>query len=132
MSSSLRASTAGGCWCDWPVSPTETPRMRCAATSFSSTRKSCPPIDDPDEFYDHQLEGLRVVTTDGRLVGNVKEVLHTAAGELLSVTSETGAEILVPFVSAIVTEVSLDEPDHRDRSARGSSGAGLTHASSTW
>ena len=39
-----------------------------------------PPIDDPDEFYDHQLEGLRVVTTDGRLVGNVDEVLHTAAG----------------------------------------------------
>jgi 16S rRNA processing protein RimM len=66
-----------------------------------------PPIDDPDEFYDHQLEGLRVVTTDGRLVGNVDEVLHTAAGELLSVTSETGAEVLVPFVSAIVTEVSL-------------------------
>ncbi|RDH74539.1 ribosome maturation factor RimM [Mycolicibacterium moriokaense] len=66
-----------------------------------------PPIDDPDEFYDHQLEGLRVVTTDGRLVGNVNEVLHTAAGELLSVTSETGAEVLVPFVSAIVTDVSM-------------------------
>lgn len=66
-----------------------------------------PAIEDPDEFYDHQLEGLRVVTTDGRLVGNVNEVLHTAAGELLSVTSETGAEVLVPFVSAIVTEVSL-------------------------
>ena len=66
-----------------------------------------PPIADPDEFYDHQLEGLRVVTTDGRLVGNVDEVLHTAAGELLSVTTETGAEVLVPFVGAIVTEVSL-------------------------
>ncbi len=66
-----------------------------------------PPIDDPDEFYDHQLEGLAVVTTDGTVVGNVNEVLHTAAGELLSVTSETGAEVLVPFVGAIVTEVSL-------------------------
>jgi 16S rRNA processing protein RimM len=74
---------------------------------FIVDSQELPPIDDPDEFYDHQLEGLRVVTTDGRLVGNVKEVLHTAAGELLSVTSETGAEVLVPFVSAIVTEVSL-------------------------
>ena len=83
--------------------------MRCAATCSSSIREELPPIDDPDEFYDHQLEGLRVVTTDGRLVGNVKEVLHTAAGELLSVTSETGAEVLVPFVSAIVTEVSLSD-----------------------
>ena len=65
--------------------------------------------DDPDEFYDHQLEGLRVVTIDGRLIGNVNEVLHTAAGELLSVTTETGAEVLVPFVSAIVSEVSLQD-----------------------
>ena len=66
-----------------------------------------PPIDDPDEFYDHQLEGLSVVTTSGTVVGNVNEVLHTAAGELLSVTSESGGEVLVPFVGAIVTEVSL-------------------------
>lgn len=76
-------------------------------TVFVVDSANLPPIDDPDEFYDHQLEGLRVVTTEGRLVGNVAEVLHTAAGELLSVTSETGAEVLVPFVSAIVTSVSL-------------------------
>jgi 16S rRNA processing protein RimM len=65
-----------------------------------------PPIDDPDEFYDHQLEGLQVVTTAGTPIGSVAEVLHTAAGELLSVRAEHG-EVLVPFVSAIVTSVSL-------------------------
>jgi 16S rRNA processing protein RimM len=32
--------------------------------------------------------------------------LHTAAGELLSVRTDEG-EVLVPFVSAIVTSVSL-------------------------
>jgi 16S rRNA processing protein RimM len=74
---------------------------------FFVDTEDLPPIENPDEFYDHQLEGLRVVTTDGRLVGNVEEVLHTAAGELLSVTTETGAEVLIPFVSAIVTAVSL-------------------------
>jgi 16S rRNA processing protein RimM len=78
-------------------------------TVFIVDSQDLPPIDDPDEFYDHQLEGLRVVTMDGRLVGNVAEVLHTAAGELLSVTAETGAEVLVPFVSAIVTSVSLTD-----------------------
>ncbi|MBV9641720.1 MAG: ribosome maturation factor RimM, partial [Mycobacteriaceae bacterium] len=64
-----------------------------------------PPIDDPDEFYDHQLEGLRVRTADDRDVGLVTEVLHTAAGELLAVRAGdgTGAETLIPFVSAIVT-----------------------------
>ena len=65
-----------------------------------------PPIEDPDEFYDHQLEGLQVVTTEGTAVGSVAEVLHTAAGELLSVRADE-REVLVPFVSAIVTSVSL-------------------------
>ena len=65
-----------------------------------------PPIDEPDTYYDHQLEGLRVRTTAGQEIGLVAEVLHTAGGELLAVKAESG-EVLVPFVSAIVTSVSL-------------------------
>ena len=68
-----------------------------------------PPIDDPDEFYDHQLEGLSVRTVDGTPVGTVSEVLHTAGAELLSVRAQSGAEILVPFVSEIVTSVSVGD-----------------------
>ncbi|WP_193043446.1 ribosome maturation factor RimM [Mycolicibacterium baixiangningiae] len=68
-----------------------------------------PPIDDPDEFYDHQLEGLRVRTVAGADIGTVAEVLHTAAGELLSVKTPEGAEVLVPFVTAMVPRVSLTE-----------------------
>lgn len=69
-----------------------------------------PPIDEADTYYDHQLEGLRVRTTAGRDVGVVAEVLHTAAGELLAVKrSDDDGEVLVPFVSAIVTSVSLQE-----------------------
>jgi len=75
-------------------------------TVFLVDSEDLPPIDDPDEFYDHQLEGLQVVTTTGTAVGTVAEVLHTGAGELLSVRNEEG-EVLVPFVSAIVTSVSL-------------------------
>jgi 16S rRNA processing protein RimM len=68
-----------------------------------------PPIDEPDTYYDHQLEGLRVRTVTGVHVGTVAEVLHTAAGELLAVKRDDADEILVPFVSAIVTSVSLDD-----------------------
>ncbi|BBY60008.1 ribosome maturation factor RimM [Mycolicibacterium sarraceniae] len=68
-----------------------------------------PEIEDPDEFYDHQLEGLAVRTVDGLALGTVAEVLHTAGGELLAVRNTDGAEILVPFVGAIVTSVSLAE-----------------------
>jgi 16S rRNA processing protein RimM len=77
-------------------------------TLFVIDATELPEIDDPDEFYDHQLEGLAVRTVDGRDVGTVAEVLHTAAGELLAVRPrEDSGEVLVPFVSAIVTSVSL-------------------------
>jgi 16S rRNA processing protein RimM len=78
-------------------------------TVFLVDSEELPPIEDPDEFYDHQLEGLRVVTIAGTPVGTVAEVLHTAAGELLAVRAEGDrGEVLVPFVSAIVTAVSLE------------------------
>jgi 16S rRNA processing protein RimM len=67
-----------------------------------------PPIDEPDTYYDHQLEGLRVRTVTGTDVGVVTEVLHTGAGELLAVKGDSG-EVLVPFVGAIVTSVSLED-----------------------
>jgi 16S rRNA processing protein RimM len=67
-----------------------------------------PPIAEPDTYYDHQLEGLRVRTAAGEELGTVTEVLHTAAGELLAVRRRCGRELLVPFVAAIVTSVSLD------------------------
>ncbi|MFI2837660.1 16S rRNA processing protein RimM [Mycolicibacterium neoaurum] len=76
-------------------------------TLFLVDTEQLPPIDDPDEFYDHQLEGLAVRTVDGTVIGTVVEVLHTAAGELLSIKTPEGREVLVPFVSAIVTAVSL-------------------------
>ena len=68
-----------------------------------------PPIDEPDTYYDHQLEGLRVRTTIGIEVGTVAEVLHTAAGDLLAVRRDDAGELLVPFVGAIVTSVSLED-----------------------
>jgi 16S rRNA processing protein RimM len=67
-----------------------------------------PPPSDPDEYYDHQLEGLAAHLADGTLVGTVSEVLHGPGGELLVITREDGDEALVPFVVDIVPTVDLD------------------------
>jgi 16S rRNA processing protein RimM len=75
---------------------------------FVIDSEDLPPIDEPDTYYDHQLEGLLVRTTAGLDIGTVAEVLHTAAGELLAVDRADAGELLVPFVSAIVTSVSLN------------------------
>jgi 16S rRNA processing protein RimM len=76
-------------------------------SAFVIDSADLPPINEADTYYDHQLEGLRVHTTTGDEVGTVTEVLHTAAGELLAVRRTCGGELLVPFVAAIVTAVSL-------------------------
>ncbi|OLT26766.1 ribosome maturation factor RimM [Nocardiopsis sp. CNR-923] len=64
------------------------------------------PTGDPDEFHDHELIGLAVVTTGGELVGTVEDVLHHAQ-DVLVVTTDEGREVLVPFVSALVPEVDV-------------------------
>ncbi len=64
--------------------------------------------EDPEEFYDHQLVGLAVVTADGRAVGELVDVVHGSAQDLLSVrAADDGREILVPFVRALVPEIDL-------------------------
>ena len=61
---------------------------------------------DPDEFFDHQLVGLRAVTTTDEGVGTVSDELHLPEKDLL-VIARDGAEVLVPFVAEIVPEVDL-------------------------
>ncbi len=67
------------------------------------------PLDDPEEFYDHDLIGLQVLTVAGEAVGAVTDVLHHGQALLVVEGSgpRSGAEILVPFVAAIVPEVDV-------------------------
>ncbi|MBL7497027.1 ribosome maturation factor RimM [Frankia sp. CNm7] len=73
---------------------------------------------DPDEpdadgelWWDRDLIGLRALTPDGQLLGEVADVVHTAAGELLAIRKPAGGEHLVPFVRDIVPTV--DPPGGR-------------------
>jgi 16S rRNA processing protein RimM len=63
--------------------------------------------EDPEEFYDHQLVGLAVSTTDGEPVGEVADVVHGTAQDLLAVRTPDGREVLVPFVTALVPVVDV-------------------------
>lgn len=64
---------------------------------------------DPEEFYDSALVGCTVQTTQGARIGIVREVAHLPGQDLLVVGAEgiDDAEVLVPFVMAIVPEVDL-------------------------
>jgi 16S rRNA processing protein RimM len=63
--------------------------------------------EDPDEYYDHQLIDLDVVTRDGTPVGRIEEISHLPYQDLLVVRKTDGGEVLVPFVGEIVPEIDL-------------------------
>jgi 16S rRNA processing protein RimM len=65
--------------------------------------------EDPEEFYDHQLIDLDVVTVDGREIGRITEISHLPYQDLLVVARTGGGEVLVPFVTEIVPEIDLDQ-----------------------
>jgi 16S rRNA processing protein RimM len=63
--------------------------------------------DDPDEFRDHELIGLRVETVDGAHLGTVGRIEHAAASDLIVLDKTGGGTALIPFVSRIVPTVDV-------------------------
>ena len=71
-----------------------------------------------DEFYDWELEGCRVETVTGQLVGSVTGVLRTGGANLLVVEGKKQQGSLIPMVSSILTMIdkerkliSIDPPE---------------------
>ncbi|MFJ7151758.1 ribosome maturation factor RimM [Streptomyces sp. NPDC100445] len=62
-----------------------------------------------DEYYDHQLIDLDVVTEDGTEVGRITEVSHLPSQDLFIVERPDGSEVMIPFVEEIVTDIDLVE-----------------------
>jgi 16S rRNA processing protein RimM len=65
--------------------------------------------EDEDEFYDHQLVGLAAYDLDGTHLGEVVNVSHGAAQDLLVIKTLDHREALVPFVKALVPTVDLTD-----------------------
>ena len=71
------------------------------------------PEPEPGEYYWRDLIGLRVLLTDGRELGRVKELLETGANDVLVVQGEAASldrrERLVPWLpEQVVTSVDLE------------------------
>ena len=62
---------------------------------------------DDDEYFDWQLEGCEVRTTEGKPIGKVREIMRTGGTENLVVDGD-GREYLIPFAGAICTEVDVE------------------------
>ncbi|RMH65812.1 MAG: 16S rRNA processing protein RimM [Bacteroidetes bacterium] len=66
-----------------------------------------PPLRD-DEFFLHDIIGLRVVTDAGAPVGTVHEVMDLPAQSIAVVRREGAADALIPLVPAFIANLDFD------------------------
>jgi 16S rRNA processing protein RimM len=60
------------------------------------------------EYWPHQLVGCSVVTEGGTALGEVREVIHTAANDIW-LAGAGSREVLIPALRDVVTSVDLTE-----------------------
>jgi 16S rRNA processing protein RimM len=59
------------------------------------------------EYYQFQLLGLEVWTTDGELLGRISRILPTGSNDVYVVPTTDG-EVLIPAIEDVVKSVDLD------------------------
>jgi 16S rRNA processing protein RimM len=70
-------------------------------------RSALPDLEDSDEFYHSDLEGLEVVQANGVRLGIVQHVVNHGAGDLLAITGDDGKQHFIPFDRESVPVVDL-------------------------
>ena len=61
----------------------------------------------PDVYYQHDIVGLRVETSDGETLGGVESIFATGANDVFVVRSEQG-ELLLPAIDDVIKQVDLE------------------------
>ncbi|WP_308639221.1 ribosome maturation factor RimM [Paenibacillus silvisoli] len=61
------------------------------------------------EYYHHQIIGCQVVTEDGDVLGEIKEILSPGANDVWVVKRPKGKELLIPVIDEVVLDVNVAE-----------------------
>ena len=63
----------------------------------------------PDgSWWDHRIVGCVLETDKGRVLGTVRDVIHTGANDVWSAIDDDGVETLVPVLKDVIADVDLD------------------------
>ena len=62
-----------------------------------------------DEYFIADLIGLRVITDEDKVLGELTDVLETGANDVYQVTDENGKEILLPAIKDCILSVDLEK-----------------------
>ncbi|WP_165003389.1 MULTISPECIES: ribosome maturation factor RimM [unclassified Enterococcus] len=63
---------------------------------------------EENEFYYHEIIGLKVIEEDGSELGKVKEILSPGANDVWVVQRPKKEDVLLPYIASVVKEVDLD------------------------
>lgn len=64
-----------------------------------------------NEFYIGDLIGLTVQTEEGRVLGELTDVIETGANDVYSVRMENGKELLLPAIRQCILNVDLEQKE---------------------
>jgi 16S rRNA processing protein RimM len=64
------------------------------------------PATEEDEYYWHDLIGMKVVTTDNRLLGVLESIIETGSNDVYVVAADK-REYLIPALSDVVVSVDV-------------------------
>jgi 16S rRNA processing protein RimM len=87
-----------------------TDRMSAEAVagSYLFVAAEAVPAPPEGEYWPHELVGCRVETTNGRALGEIREVVHGPANDLWVAKNEDGAETLIPALKDVVRSVDVE------------------------
>lgn len=72
-------------------------------------REEMPELSE-DEFYWFQLEGLNVISIEGKSLGKLKRMMETGANDVMVVADADKQEILIPYIrEQVVKRVDLEK-----------------------
>ncbi|MGX1900320.1 ribosome maturation factor RimM [Thermolongibacillus altinsuensis] len=61
------------------------------------------------EYYFHEIIGCTVITEEGEIIGQVKEILTPGANDVWVVKRKNGKDVLIPYIDDIVKAVDVAE-----------------------
>jgi 16S rRNA processing protein RimM len=74
--------------------------------------KTLPALDE-GEYYFHELVGMNVTDENGKVLGELTEIVETGANDVYVVTDPAGTEILLPAIPDVILSIDLTEKTMR-------------------
>lgn len=64
-----------------------------------------------DEYFIYDLLGFKVISDDGNELGELTEILTTAANDVYVVKTKEGKEILIPSIKECILDIDLENKE---------------------